>query len=501
MATKKGLQYALFLLPAFYILHNYNQILGFIDFQQIVSAAILFYIPLLISYFVMIHLHIPTQKTSLILLIISFFVLFFGTLQKFFSHTPILNIVSNFFVFTAVCFLIIILFVIKVLKSKEINPNISGPINIILIVLIGIEIGAFVINKVHINKTKNLIYPEKPLSDHYVSPGYPDSCKPDIYFFVFDAYTNNPTLKTVWNFDNSQITDWLAEKGFHIGNNTHSNYDFTTYSVSSTFNMNFIPSDKGNDASITKNILRSNKSLSDNETFSILSKENYKINFIAPFRNSIQENDLGYFFDYLVAGQIQGQTFPGCLRRSNFFITIRNKLYTNSHIDSYYKVFEDKYQNILKTVDKIKKTTDSTINRRPNFVYGHILVPHAPALFDAHGKFISPAEALTATYFNTYVDQIKFANTLIMDLIHYIQIHNKKNTIILIEGDHGYSFYSLDSIPQFGFKNFNAIYFPDKNYSQLYDTLSPVNEFRIIFNKYFRQNYPLLEDSSTHVTE
>ena len=501
MATKKGLQIALFLLPAFFILHSYNQLSGFIGLRQIVQVAALFYTPLLIGYFAMIRFGISTQKTSLILLFISFIILFFGAIQKFIGHIPLLNIVGNFLALTVVFIAITILFIRKVLRYNKINPGISAPVGIIVIVLFTIEVGTFFTNISQIRRTKNLIYPEKPLSDHYISNHVPDSTKPDIYFFVFDAYTNNATLKTVWNFDNSQITDWLSGNGFYIGKNTHSNYDFTTFSISSTFNMNFISAEKGNNASVAKNILQSNNSLSDNETFSILTKENYEINFLAPFRNSVQENDLGHFFDYLLDGQIQGQTFPGRLRRSDFFINVRDKLYTNSHVDYYYKVFDDKYQNILKTVEKIKKTTDSTLNRKPHFVYGHILVPHAPALFDSHGKFINPEEALKATDFNTYIDQIKFANTLIKELVFHIQTHNKRNTIIVIEGDHGYSFYPIDSIPEFGFKNFNAVYFPDMNYDQLYDTISPVNDFRIIFNKYFGQHFSLLKDSSTHVSE
>ena len=501
MPIHKGPQTALFLLPAFYILHNYNQILGFIDFRQILIAVFLFFIPLLIIYFIMIRMGVSKQKTSLILLFISFFVLFFGALQKFVSHIPVIHIISNFFVFTLLCMLIIVLFIVRVAKTQDINPKISAPLNIIVIVLLSIEIVTFFVNEAIIKKTHNLIYPQKPLSEKYVASNYADSSKPDIYFFVFDAYTNNATLKTVWNFNNDLVTDWLASRGFRIGSNTHSNYDFTTYSISSTFNMNFIPADKGNDASVAKNILRSNKSLSDNETFSILSKENYDINFLAPFRNSIQYNGLGYFFDYLVTGQIEGQTFPGCFRRSNFFISLRNLVYNHSHIDYYYNVFNDKYQNILKTVAAIKNTTDSNTNRKPHFVYGHILVPHAPPLFDANGKFITPKEALTANYFNTYTDQIKFANFLIRDLVSFIQSHNKHNTVIIIEGDHGYSFYPPDSIPRFGFKNFNAIYFPDNNYNLLYDSMSPVNDFRIVFNKYFSQHFPLLNDSSTHVRE
>jgi hypothetical protein len=42
--------------------------------------------------------------------------------------------------------------------------------------------------------------------------------------------------------------------------------------------------------------------------------------------------------------------------------------------------------------------------------------------------------------------------------------------------------------------NFEAIYFPGSGREQLYNSLSPVNIFRIVFNTYFGSHYPLLED-------
>jgi hypothetical protein len=501
MAVKKGLQIALFLLPAFFILHGYNQLPGFIEAHQVIIVAISFYLPILICYFTLIRLGISKEKTSLILLFISFFVLFFGALQKFMSHIPLLNILGNFLVFTFVCLVFIIVFVRKIINLKDINPAVYGPVNMIVIVLFIIEIGIFAGNISLIKKTKNLIYPDKPLSDHYISNSPPDSSKPDIYFFVFDAYTNNATLKTVWNFDNRLLTDWLSAGGFHIGQNTHSNYNFTAFSLSSTFNMNFIDPDKGSNAGIAKNVLQANRSLSDNETFTILQKENYNIHFLAPFSNTIHDSGLGGFFDYLKDGQITRQTFPGCLHNSGVLATIKKNLHIKVDEEEYYKPLKNKFENIRNTVEKIKNTADSSVNRKPNFVYGHIMVPHEPPMFDGRGKFITPEESLTATPYNTYIDQIKFANQLIHELVSYIQSHNKSNTVIIIEGDHGFGFYRADSIPTFAFKNFNAVYFPDKNYSQLYDNMSPVNTFRIIFNRYFGQQYPLLKDSSTIVRE
>lgn len=40
----------------------------------------------------------------------------------------------------------------------------------------------------------------------------------------------------------------------------------------------------------------------------------------------------------------------------------------------------------------------------------------------------------------------------------------------------------------------NAYYFPDNKTEALYDTITPVNSFRVVFNTYFDQNLPLLPD-------
>ena len=46
-------------------------------------------------------------------------------------------------------------------------------------------------------------------------------------------------------------------------------------------------------------------------------------------------------------------------------------------------------------------------------------------------------------------------------------------------------------------KNLSAYYFPDDT-EGLYPTITPVNSFRVIFNKYFDQNYPLLDDKALY---
>jgi hypothetical protein len=52
-----------------------------------------------------------------------------------------------------------------------------------------------------------------------------------------------------------------------------------------------------------------------------------------------------------------------------------------------------------------------------------------------------------------------------------------------------------DRLPASVFYNQNAVYYPDGDYSALYDSISGVNQFRVVLNKMFGQKLPLLRDS------
>ncbi|HVM89820.1 MAG TPA: sulfatase-like hydrolase/transferase [Puia sp.] len=490
----------LLLLPVFFLLHNYNELFGFIPAKEIVFYAILIYILLAVTYVIIRAMRLDPQKASLILFLIAIFILFFDPIHKAYVAISFKSFFSHYWIMLPLFCLLIWLLARKIVRTQEIPAKTFNFLNLAVTILVIIELVNMFQKNTAIKKNHNLIYPQKPLSSKYnpVS-NIADSNKPDIYFFVFDEYTNNNTLKKMWGYDNSGITNWLSSEGFRVLPSTKANYSFTVFSVSSTFNMDYLDKKVGGDGTVTANLLKANQSLSDNETFSILRKENYSIHFIAPFNNSIQENGLKHFFDYLIDGQIPGQTLPASLMKTIFSDIRTTKYYYKRDSLSFEEELREKCEQIKKTVDLIKKTADSARNRKPHFVYGHILVPHVPHIFDSTERFLTYSESRKPLY-DTYTAQVKYANTLIKDIVGYIKLHNRTNTIIIVEGDHGFRRFP-ESEKEFWLPNFDAIYFPDHDYSLLYDTMTPINTFRIVFDKFFHQNYPLLKDSSVCVKD
>jgi hypothetical protein len=69
---------------------------------------------------------------------------------------------------------------------------------------------------------------------------------------------------------------------------------------------------------------------------------------------------------------------------------------------------------------------------------------------------------------------------------------SEKEPIIILQGDHSYP----DGIDRV--KILNAYYLPDDGNENLYETITPVNTFRVIFNTYFGGQYEMLPDISRY---
>lgn len=72
---------------------------------------------------------------------------------------------------------------------------------------------------------------------------------------------------------------------------------------------------------------------------------------------------------------------------------------------------------------------------------------------------------------------------------------------VLLFFSYGHLYYFLrDFKPEVAGHTMDAYYLPGGGDQKLYPSISPVNSFRVIFNRYFKTNYPLLEDRSCFST-
>ena len=159
-----------------------------------------------------------------------------------------------------------------------------------------------------------------------------------------------------------------------------------------------------------------------------------------------------------------------------------------------------------------------TTGNGPFFVFCHIVAPHPPFLFDEKGQPVEPDSpfsfddasdfhrmlgSLQKEYRDGYIKQLRFINHKIMAAIEKIISSSTQAPIIIIQGDHGPGSLLDWSVPepvtsalQERMPILNAIYVPAEIRKFLYPGMTPVNSFRIIFDRYFGQPLEVLPDKS-----
>jgi hypothetical protein len=371
-------------------------------------------------------------------------------------------------------------------KRPRLIPGLAKYVSLVVLIVCCLDIFNFVSKYRQYQIDHNMIYPTRPICNTYTSCRQPDSSKPDIYYIIFDEYTDNRSLAQLWHYNNSDITEWLIEKGFHIPDSSKVNYSFTPYSISSILNMNYPAIKRGSIDELPPQYLKAVRSMSDNETFCILQKEQYDFHFISPFNNTFNNLPIEREFDQYAQKKLFNHTFPGRLVQD----------FAGDFKPAPAILFKKKDRDNRLIINSIKSTARPSPNRPPQFVYGHLMITHTPHLYDSMGAIRAVADPRHPTPdFDTYVNQVKKANTIIQELVTHILTHNRPNTVIIIMGDHGFR-QLPDNQSQYAFPNFCAFYFPDKKYGHALMNITAVNTFRIVFNQYFCQNLELLKDSS-----
>lgn len=492
---QKGVLGYILLAPVFFLLHNNNELFGFIPLPYLVVFGMYIYFFTAMVFGITWRVTRSVQKAAFITCCCQVFGLGWGAWHDFIKSAVGRSFFSQYLVVLPASILFFTLCTWYVFKTPQRLQKMTAYLNIVFPVLCVLEL----VNAVGIYRQfkndHNLIYPQQPLCSQYSSCDQPVTSKPDIYFLIFDEYTNNRNLRRYWNYNNGSITNWLSEQGFYCADSSRANYNFTPFSLSSVFNMNY-PSIKLRDKNdLPVYSLKAVKSMSNNETFCILKKEQYDIHFISPFVNTFETLDVNREFDAYAEKKLFGQTFPGRFLQ-DFFWLFKNNDVNPDMLGKPDPFSANKERESRLFIEKIKSTANDRPNRPPQFVYGHLMTTHRPHAYDSIGA-VRTAEDVRSNIpvFDTYVYQVEKANQQIRELVDHIQTHNRSNTIIIILGDHGFRQFPDPGNRDY-FPNFSAFYFPDRNYPATLSNISAVNTFRIVFNQYFCQNLSLLKDSS-----
>ena len=498
MNKKFSFPWYIFLLPLFYTLHIYNDFFGVFRID-IVLKYLFYYLLLTVIIFLLASLLFKNKNKATVwtsLFLITFF--FWGAAHDFLKglHLPKF-FVSYTFLFSILLVLFIYLSITLKRGKEPVKANRFFLYLFSLIFILEAGITMYYIFSNRVNKT----HPagNNPL----LNPNLAIKKKgqiPDIFFMVFDEYTSSKALKKYYQFDNGRLDSSLLNAGFFISMNSQSNYNATSLSIGSTFNMQYFNKDIEKTLNNTFSLLQGAYSYKKSLLPELLEKNGYDI--INHGLCDIQNHPVSVkpLFTEYANKVMYFETLWGRITRDILWnITTRFPGFSKKRPADKDFINRNKtnYTNFLREL--------SRENEKPKFVVGHVAIPHRPAYVDRNGnpRIMSNEDLTDENHDKLYVEQVMYANTWIDSLVKAATTTPRTRPLVLIiEGDHGNRYAEWGrSIREKQFMNLNTYYFSDKNYSMLYDSISPVNSFRVVLNKYFQAGLPLLKDSTIRLTD
>ncbi len=478
----------LFLLPVFFVLHGFAENFGFIDIKE-AGLLLLSYLFLTLSIAGFSYFFFRNwNRASLITTFWISFFFFFGAIHDFMKqHSPIHLFTRYSFLLVAALSILFILFIFFKRSTKPFQ-RFSIYLNALFLIYILIDLGVIFWKITRKNDNRLSTYGFARQNQYKVC----DTCnKPDIYFLLYDEYGSSLSLKEQYNFNND-LDSFLIDRKFSVQTKSRSNYNFTAFSMSATLNMSFIEGIKNTKAVTADDYANCNLLIRDNEVIKFLDAHGYDIVNYSVFDLAGHPAMVEQSFLPLKTKLISDRTLFAHLNKDIGWLLITRwpfRLFSSNHYM--------KHKENNKSFQQLVVDASNEKLKRPRFIYTHFYMPHPPYFFDRHGN--TKDEAVVYHEFKTnppasYLEYVIYVNSEIKKLITSIQ-QNSPSAVIVILSDHGYRELKSVNYPTF-FKNMNAVYFPDKDYTTIYDSITNVNEFRVILNKYFHQSFPMLKDST-----
>jgi hypothetical protein len=327
---------------------------------------------------------------------------------------------------------------------------------------------------------------------------------PDVYYIILDMHTSDHVMQKLMDYDDSGFTADLRERGFYVPECSRSNYSSTQFSITSSLNMEFLQdiSDSYDPSSLYP-LLQSSR------VRRALESAGYKTYAF----------ESGYSFSHLldadhyyqpVSGAWDLLTYPGVTPFESLIMQVsggrilyetRDQLSQKMQyiIDASYVEYRDR---ILFTLDTLHTLPAEP---GPKFVFAHILAPHDPFVFDEDGStaFRRTPFALNEDpefregygwepYSKAYVKEVIYLHKRLLEIVDQILVESTVPPVIILQGDHGVPRSAVDNAQ---FEIYNAIYMKDIENTGFYNTLTPVNTFRLVFNRLYDTGLPLMADN------
>ena len=307
---------------------------------------------------------------------------------------------------------------------------------------------------------------------------------PDIYYIILDSYTDSAHLKETYSYDNSDFDSSLTDRGFYLASESRSNYTLTYLSLASSLNMDYVDVLMGQVDSTSRDMSLPAQMIRHSRVVTLLKSLGYKYIHFETWWGPTRYNE---YAD---------------LNLNGGYLSEFNKMLIDKSVLGLFGIGGVDYRgHVLGAFDRL---AGAAAIQGPKFVFAHIICPHWPYVFDADGNPIEIKSPVGDPHqAKKWLGQVEFVNKKVIMLVDELLSKSCTPPIIILQGDHGPRFAGAievdeptDQQARDAVGILNALYLPNGGASSIYESITPVNTFRTIFNFYFGADFELLTDRS-----
>ncbi len=310
---------------------------------------------------------------------------------------------------------------------------------------------------------------------------------PDIYYVILDGYARSDILQQYYGMQNSLVKD-LRERGFFVADASTSNYFWTSLSLPSSLNMDYVQTLTGGTLDPQRKYLGPvYRLIRDNAVARFLRERGYRY---VHFRSSWGATQMNEFADQEIGCELRlaNDEFLRALADASWLRVLRSKVGMElAHC----------HQRQFAALGRLGRSAG------PKFVFAHFLVPHHPYLFGRDGTVLRhvpltnrmKAQQQMWEDRDAYANQLLYVNQQILAALDSVLKNSRRKPIIVVQSDHGPNLregLSFEEQKRVRFANLAAFHLPDAPTDLIPSDITPVNEFRYIFNHYFDARLPIL---------
>jgi hypothetical protein len=320
--------------------------------------------------------------------------------------------------------------------------------------------------------------------------------KRDVYWLVFDRYGSDRAHMLEYGIRND-LTPWLGGHAFTVLADSHANYVRTALSIGTTVSMAHVADMPGVPRPQTADV----SFIDDKIRSSLVARQFQALGY--------RYVNIGSWWDPTGASPLADvnlrlpgpSEFVSTLVDGTALPAIQKRLHLTKPVDKRVRHFENNEYG-LDAIERMRNEPG------PKFVFGHVLLPHPPLVYDRDGTFMDLDDQRGLSGKDRYARQLAYTNERIRGILTgLLSLPEAQRPVIILQADEGpwpaaYSAQrdtfewasASDDTLEAKYGILNAWYVPGAGRVGLYPTMTSINTFPVLFRDYFGLPYAPLAD-------